>query len=196
MPTFLSDPPFILYAILVLAAIAGFGVWFNKRTRATLIVFGCILAALALVFLLDRLFESPREESVRRVKEMAKAIDERNTGAFLSHIADNFEYQGESEQLTPISREFLRKAGMWTLLKQYSVHVGVWDFTRDDVTVVDENTIEIGFLGKAEADGKQAPMYFQARFARQADGQMKLTRLASYDPMKRKKERKSIPNFP
>src|SRR5579872_4774100 len=194
MPTFLSDPPFILYAILVLATIASLGVWFNKRTRVTLIVFGCCLAALLLLFLIDRLFESPREESVRRVQEMAKAIDDRNTDAFLSHIADNFEYQGENGQPTPVSRQYLRQSGIWPVLKQYNVHVGVWDFTRDDVTVVDENTIEIGFLGKAEAEGKQAPMYFRARFTRQADGQMKLTRLASYDPMKRTNERKAIPN--
>jgi hypothetical protein len=196
MPTFLSDPPFFLYIILVLGTIVSFAVWVNKRNRPSLVVFGCFLATLALVFLLDRLFESPREESVRRIKEMAKAVDDRNTEAFLSHIADKFEYQGESEQLIPITREYLRQAGMWTLLKQYNVHVGVWESTREDVTEVDENTIEIGFFGKAEAEGKQAPMYFRARFTRQADGQMKLTRLASYDFVKQKNERKSIPNFP
>ena len=39
---------------------------------------------------------------------------------------------------------------------------------------IDENTIEIGFLAKGEADGKQIPIYFRATFARQSDGQMKL----------------------
>jgi hypothetical protein len=155
------------------------------------------LAALAMLFLIDRLFESPREEAERRVKEMAQAIDTRNKEVFLSHIADSFQYQGESGQSTTISREALRQSPLWSALNQYNVtHVAAWDFSRDDFTEFDANTIEIGFLGKAEAEGKPIPAYFRAKFTRQPDGQMKLTGLASYDPVKRINERKSIPNFP
>jgi hypothetical protein len=205
MPTILSDPPFIVYLLLALGTIVSFAVWVNKRNRPSLIVFGCFLALLALVFLLDRLFESPREESKRRVEEMAKAIDERNKEAFLSHIADSFQYQGESGQAITITKETLRHSSMWSILNQYNVnHVAAWDFTRedfndlsrDDFNDLNENTIVIGFLGKAEAGGNQVPMYFRAKFTRQPDGQMKLTGLASYDPLKRTNERKGIPNFP
>lgn len=196
MPTFLSDPPFAVYALLLLGVIVAFGVWVNNRQRVSLMVFVSLVALLIAVFSIDRLFESPREESIRRVQEMAKAIDSRNTDAFLGNIADKLEYLGESTQPTSISREDLRKAGMWSVLKQHNVHVAAWDFAREDVTVVDEGTIEIGFLGKAEVEGTQAPMYFRASFTRQPDGQMKLSKLASFDPVKRTNERKSIPNFP
>jgi hypothetical protein len=197
MPTLLSDPPLALYLILVFAAIVGFVIWVNRRDRTSLVVFGSCAASLALVFLIDRLFESPREESVRGVQEMAKAIDDRKPEEFLSHIADTIQYQGEGGKTTTIKLEDLRKSQIWSMLNQYGVtHVAVWDFARDDVTQVDDNTVEIGFLGKAEAGSNQVPMYFRARFSRQTDGKMKLTTLASYDPMKRTNERKSIPNFP
>jgi len=197
MPTFISDPPLGVYLFLALGTIVSFAVWVNKRNRASLIVFGCFLSLLALVILLDRLFESPREQSIRRVNEMAKAIDDRNKDAFLSHVADSFQYQGDSSQPITIEREKLRQSSMWSILSQYNInHVAAWDFTRDDFTEVNENTVEIGFLGKAVVEGKDIPMYFRARFTRQADGQMKLTSLASYDPMKRTNERKGIPNFP
>ncbi len=197
MPTFISDPPLGVYLFLALGTIVGFAVWVNKRNRASLIVFGCFLSLLALVFLLDRIFESPREQSIRRVNEMAKAIDDRNKDAFLSHVADSFQYQGEGNSSKTFTHDELRKSPMWSALNQFGVnHVAAWDFTRDDFTEVNENTIEIGFLGKAVIEGKDIPMYFRARFTRQADGQMKLTSLASYDPMKRVNERKGIPNFP
>lgn len=196
MPTFLSDPPFVVYMILTLAVIVSGLVWFNTRERRSLTVFGCFILLLGLVFLLDRLFESPREEAVRRVQAMTKAADARDTDAFLSHIADKFQYQGEGEQSKTIERDALRHSGIWEILKQHNVHVAAWDFARDDVKEIDANTIEIGFLAKGEADGKQAPMYFRTKFSRQSDGQMKLTGLSSYDPLKRTNERKSIPNFP
>jgi hypothetical protein len=197
MPTIFSDPPLGVYLFLALGTIVGFAVWVNKRSRASLFVFGYFLCCLLLVFLLDHLFESPREESVRHVNEMAKAIDDRNKDAFLSHVADSFQYQGDSSQPITIQREALRQSPMWSILIQYNInHVAAWDFTRDDFIEVNENTVEIGFLGKAVVEGKDIPMYFRARFTRQADGQMKLTSLASYDPMKRVNERKGIPNFP
>lgn len=196
MPSFLSDPPLFVYIILLLAVLACFWAWMNRRDRTSLLLFIAALGVLALVFLIDRLFESPREEAVRRVQAMAKAADERDTEGFLANVADTIEYQGDSGQPITISRDSLRQANMWALLKQYRVHVAAWGFSRDDAVAADDNTIEVGFLAKAEADGKQVPMYLRARFHRQADGQFKLTGLSSYDPVKQTNERKTIPNFP
>ena len=196
MPTLLSDPPFAVYLAFVLAAIVCGAVWINRRTSKALLVFATSLLLLGGLFLLDRLFESPREEAKRRVEAMAKAADARDVDAFLANVADTFQYQGESEAHRTVTREELRRSGLWSVLRQYNVHVATWDFDRNDVVEIDPITVEIGFLGKGEADGKQAPMYFRARFTRQSDGTMKLTALSSYDALKRTNERKSIPNFP
>ncbi|HVL12158.1 MAG TPA: hypothetical protein VM529_06315 [Gemmata sp.] len=195
MPTFLSDPPPALYLVLAAAVFITGGVWFNSRTRRAAAALGTVALSLALLFLIDRLVESPREEAVRRAQAMVQAADARDPEAFLSHVADQVEYRGETAAVT-VTREQLRNSQIWGLLKQYNAHVAAWDFSRSDVAQPDDKSIEIGFLAKGEAGGKQVPMYFRARFARQPDGQMKLVGLESFDPLKRVNERKSIPFFP
>ena len=195
MPTFLSDPPFSVYLVLVAVVLVAFAVWFSNRSRRSLAVLAGASALLAVVFLIDMLFESTREEAVRRAQAMVKAADARDTEAFVSHIADKFEYRGEGQPVT-VTRDQLRKAPFWEVLKQYKIHVAAWDFARADVEHINDDTVEIGFLAKGEGQGQQVPIYLRARFARQADGQMKLTAIASFDPLKRVNERKTIPYFP
>ena len=196
MPTFLSDPPFAVYISLVVAVIVTGMLWFSRRDRNSSIALGCALSLLVAIALLDHLFESPREESVRRVNEMIEAANARNPEAFLNHVADAIQYQGESSNTITVTKDELRRSGFWGILRQFNVQVAAWDFSRSDVAYIDDNNIEIGFLASGKADGKQIPMYFRAKFTRQPDGQMKLSALASYDPIKRVNERKSIPNFP
>jgi hypothetical protein len=195
MPTILSDPSFTVYLILAVALLITFAVWFANRSRRGLVVLGGVVAVLMILVLIDFLVESAREEAVRRAQAMVKAADTRDPEAFLSHVADKFEYRGESAPVT-VTREQLRNSQMWQMLNHYKPHVAAWDFAREDVRQIDDNTIEIGFLVKGEADGKQVPMYFRTTFARQGDGQMRLVAIASFDPLKRTNERKSIPFFP
>jgi hypothetical protein len=196
MPTFLSDPPSAVYLILAAAVLVSGLVWFNRRDRKSLLAFAAVLLVAGLVVLLDFLFESPREESVRRVKAMMKAADAHDSEAFVSHLADKLQYKGESGPAVTITREQIRRAGFWELLRQHNAHVAAWDFSRADVVESGPDSVEIGFLAKGEAQDKQFPMYFRATFTRQPDGQMKLTALASFDPVKRTNERKTIPYFP
>jgi hypothetical protein len=195
MPTFLSDPPFSVYLVLAAVVLIAFAVWFANRSRRSLAVLAGACAVLAVVFVIDMLFESTREEAVRRAMAMVKAADARDTEAFVSHVADKFEYRGEGQPVT-VTRDQLRKSQMWEILKQYNVHVAAWDFARADVEHINDDTVEIGFLAKGEGQGQQVPIYLRAKFARQGDGQMKLTAIASFDPLKRVNERKTIPYFP
>jgi hypothetical protein len=196
MPTVISDPPQTIYLVLLAAVIVSALVWLNRREKRSLYAFFGVLAVTALVVLLDRLIESQREEAVRRVQAMMTAADRRDHESFASHLADTVKYQGEQGEIT-FTRDQLRRHSFWTLLGQFNVHVAAWDFSRDDVRWPDANSVEIGFLAKGELrgdGGKQFPFYFRATFARQADGQMKLARLASFDPLNREK-RLSIPGL-
>lgn len=195
MPTFLSDPPVVVYLVLAAVAIITGVVWLNRRTRKSLAVFLGVFAFVAVVLLIDRLFESPREEAVRRMQAMIHAADRVDPEAFAGHLADTVRYQ-DANGVKTFTREQLRHHSFWNVLRQFNVHVAAWDFSRADVAEVDENSIEIGFLAKGETQGKQIPMYFRATFTRQPDGSMKLTGLAAFDPIKRQKERVSIPQFP
>jgi hypothetical protein len=195
MPTFLTDPSPAVFLLLAAAAFVSGAVWFNRRDRKSTIAFLTVAGLLVILLLLDRIFESPREESVRRVQLMARAADNGDAEGFAAQIADRFEYVGESTG-SSITREQVRKGAFWNVLREHKVHVAVWDFSRDDVTEIDKDTVEIGFLGKGETGGKQIPMYFRATFSRQPDGQMRLIRFASFDPVKRTNERKTLPYFP
>jgi hypothetical protein len=194
MPTFLSDPPQAVYLILAGFLVAVGLVWLNRRGRKSLAVFVGVLVLVLLVVLLDRIFESPREEAVRRVQAMAKAADAKDTEAFVAHVADTVVYRGANGEFT-ISRDRLRQLPFWSLLRQFNVHVATWDFSRADVTEVHANTIEIGFMAKGESDGKPFPMYFRAKFVRQSDGQMKMASFDSFDPLKRTNERTDLSNY-
>ncbi len=195
MPTFLSDPSPVLYLVLAVLVFITGAVWFNRRDRKSLAVFlGCIAIAAA-VFLLDHFFESPREEAVRRVLAMARAADARQPEEFVAHIADRVEYQGGSANPVTLTREQIRNHGFWHLLNQFQPHIAAWDFARADVREISADSVEIGFLAKGEAQGPPFPVYFRATFTRQADGQYKLTRFASFDPMKRQNSPLQLPGF-
>lgn len=71
MPNVLSDPPFLLYAILFIGFVIAGAVWYRLRSRKSLIAVAILALLLGALILIDRLVESPREESVRRVEAMA-----------------------------------------------------------------------------------------------------------------------------
>jgi hypothetical protein len=193
MPTFLSDPPSILYLVLAGVAFVAGGVWFNRRTRPALVVFLAVVGLIALLFLLDRVFESPREEAVRRVEAMIKAADARNPDAFVEHVAEKVEIEQETGKQTRTRAE-IRTSPFWGLLNQYQPRIVAWDFSLEEGGGGD--SVAVGFMAKGEAQGKPFPVYLVARFTRQPDGAMKLSRLETYDPVKRKNARISIPGFP
>ena len=193
MPTFLSDPPQVVYTILAATLLAAGLVWFNRRSRRSLVVFLGLLAAVLAVVLIDRFFESPREEAVRRVQAMARAADAKDNEAFVSHVADKLEYRGSGATIT-LTREQLRQSPFWHQLRQFNAHVATWDFSRSDV-IGKGDTIEIGFMAKGEANGKMFPVYFRATFSPQPDGQMKMSAFESFDPMKRTNERLDLSGF-
>jgi hypothetical protein len=193
MPTFLSDPPQTVYLVLIGAALVTGAVFARRQDRKSLLPFGVALGLLLLVLLLDRVAESPREGAVRAVQEMVEAANHRNADALVSHVADTVEYKG-ADPPKPITREQLR--GAESALRTFNVRVAVWDFSRDDVREIDENTVEIGFLAKGEVEGKPLPVYVRATFARQPDGRMRLTKFATFDAVQRTNQPVTIPSAP
>ena len=194
MPTFLIDPAPAFYLVLLAFAIVTGTIAARYQDRSSSIRFGIALAVLLLAYLIDKSFESPREEAVRRVQAMAQAADAKNPDAFVEHLADSFEYRG-GEKPTTVKRDEMRTVPFWEMLRQINARVTVWDFSRDDVKQVDANTIEIGFSGKGESGGTPILLYMKATFRKQPDGQWKLTAIASFK-FENHNEALAIPNFP
>jgi hypothetical protein len=194
MLTLLADPPRAIYLVLAAALITSALIWLNRRGRRALISLSVLSAVTALFVLCDQLFESPREEAVRRVQAMMAAADHRDPDAFASHLAEKVDYQGEQLPVT-FTRDELRRHAFWSLLRQFDVHVAAWDFAREDAAEHDANSVVIGFLAKGEAQGKPFPFFFRATFTRQSDGQFKLSKLESFDALQRANKRQSIPGL-
>ncbi|MCI0701146.1 MAG: hypothetical protein L0241_08690 [Planctomycetia bacterium] len=194
MPTFLSDPPQFVYIILGLTLVVTAAIAAQKQDRKAILPFVAAFGLMLLVFLIDKFIESPREQSVRRAEMMAAAADAKNPDAFIEHIAETFEYQGEGEP-QKVKREDLKNSHFWSMLRQLNVRVVVWDFSRDDVKVIDDNTVEIGFMAKGEAQGKPFPLYIRATFTKQSTGEFKLTKFRTFDPANHDKP-VQIPQFP
>jgi hypothetical protein len=196
MPEWLSDPPNSRYWLLAALAILAGLIGLQRRHRSWFFLTLGSGVALLLLALADYFWQSPREQAVERMHAIIQAVQQRNPDACVQHIADTIAYQGEHAQPVRLTREQLRQAAFWHLLRQFDVRVAAWDFAREDATRPDPNTVEIGFLAKGEAEGKQVPFYIRAAFTRQPDGSWKLSQLQSFDPLKRQKERRSLPGFP
>lgn len=195
MPSLLSDPPPGVIVASVVLTLVSMAVWRSRRDRTSLTVFLIVVGLTGAGLMCDRLFDSPREVAVRAVQELARAAEAADPDRFAVHLAESFHYHGEGNPVI-VGREQLRRSPWWQLLKQYRVRVAVWDFARSDAEYLDRDTVEIGFLAKGEVDGRPYPFYLRARFARQADGTFRLTRLASFDPLQRQNGPRGIPYFP
>jgi hypothetical protein len=174
----LTDPSPTLYVILVIAALVGAGLWVryqNKKTRVAAVV---LVAALVLVFVVDLLVESPREQCVRKVAAIVDAVNARRPDDLLLHVSDSFDYKG-------MKKTRLGTASAWEQLRVHNVRVATWDFTREDVQAPDANTRIVGFMAKGEAAGRPLPFYIRAKFVRDADGQWRVQGFTAYDPIQK-----------
>src|SRR5262245_47966749 len=126
MPTFISDPPQIVYIVLGVCLVVSGAIAAQKQDRRAILPFVAVFFAMLAVFLIDKFIESPREESVRRAQMMAAAADANHPDAFVAQVADTFEYRGDGEP-KKLTREQMKSHHIWSQLRQFDVHVAVWE---------------------------------------------------------------------
>jgi hypothetical protein len=134
----LTDPSPTIYIVLGTVVIILAALWARNRTRSNLIQLGIGGAFLLAVILCDALVESPREQAVRIMKEMARATQERRMDDAFRHISDTFNYNG-------ITKTALRDRARWAEAQPGFAGVGVSTFERADAKQIDDKTVQIGF---------------------------------------------------
>lgn len=178
MPTVLSDPPPAVYFTLFLAALIVGGLWVRYRRRSLLLAASVVLALLLLLFAIDRTTESPREQAVRRVNEMAAALTERNWTRFAEHVSESFDAGG------------LKKADLkrgFDLGVQYSVRAVAWDYALAEPVTYTDDTVAIRFDAKAETpSGQPLAKHVQATFGKDPDGQFRMRSFATFNIVQKK----------
>jgi hypothetical protein len=173
MPTVLSDPPFAVYLGLVGLVVVTGVVAARYQSRRSVAAFGVALSLLLAVFLTDRLVESPREEAVRKVQEMAAAVNAKDWAGVGSHISDRFDHNGK------------KKADLLNAARAVPENrpLSVKSFDRSAVEYLSETRLRIEFIGHAG----DYPVYADATFERDPDGQYRMVGFDLYDHPGRRK---------
>ena len=191
MPNVFSDPPFLLYTILVIGFVIGGAAWYRLRSRKSRIAVAVLAVLLGALILIDRLVESPREESVRRVEAMAAAATARDPARFVEQLAKSFAYNGKT-------RVDVRNSGIWNLIREYNARVAVWGLGKDDFQILSDTEIEFGFYAKGEAAGQPGAVlrYIRTRFVKEADGAYRMKAMKFYSIENGNRAEEPIAGFP
>jgi hypothetical protein len=189
MPTWLSDPSNATYLVLVIFAVVAGVLWARNRDRRSLVVLLVAAALFGLVFLCDRLWESPREEAVRKVREISEAVNARDANKLLANVSDSFRYHNAK-------KADLRK--LTDLARQYNVSTAVWDFDRSRVETLSPTEIDIVFDAKADVrDVGPFLRHFKTRFVKDPDGQWRVQTFTPYNIARQERGgEEAIPQFP
>jgi hypothetical protein len=185
MPTFLSDPPRSLYIALAIVGVLSLLAAFflvgkspkgkdpkqkQSSPRKYLIALG-LLALLALlgVYICDLMFESDREQIVRKLNEMSAAVRNRELDRGFNHLSESFRVQSTNKsQLRAIGDQALRSGEV--------TDIPIWDINFESLDSK-AGTAVVNFRFKLNGPG--IPSEFQwigeATFVREADGQWRAT---------------------
>jgi hypothetical protein len=175
MPTALSDPSTTLYILLGTMAIIFGAIFANRQSRKSFIQFaiagGCLLA----LYLIDKAVESPREESVRKVEEIARATQNNTVSSVMNHFSDEFKYGSTTK------KDVANKLN--TLRQRWSEWTGgeAWDFSRENYKQISENTLTIGFRGQARGFPIVSEKYVRATFKKESDNQWRMTQVEFFE---------------
>ena len=179
MPFWLSDPSISVYLICGVLLIIFGALWLREPSRKGLIRLVIAVIPLVVVLLCDMLFESPREEAVRRMKAMADATVSRNHTELASHVSESFQFKGLDK------RAIIAKAKQAETMSEWQ-GANVWDFDRSEAKYVDAKTVQIGFL-VAGIGYSTPPFWCIATFKKDADGQFRLATFTFYNAMQKDK---------
>jgi hypothetical protein len=169
--TALTDPSPTIYIVLGTVVIILAALWVRNRTRSNLIQLGIGVAFLLAIVLCDTLVESPREQAVRKMKEMAQATRERRMDDAFRHISDTFNYNG-------ITKTALRERARSAEGQAGFAGVGVSTFERADAKQIDDKTVQIGFeVFAINAPVGEGRYYCLGTFKQESGGDYRLTGL-------------------
>ncbi len=181
MPVFLSDPSSTTYLVLAALVIVAAAVAARWQDRKRVGIFLGALSLLGVVYLLDRLYESPREEAVEASVAIVNAVTQRNTEAFLSHVSESFDAKG-------LKKADLRRAV--ELARQFDVKVVAWNFDRNRVVYHDgpPPAVDVEYDAKAEGPGGMAAKHVKATFVRDPDGKYRMRTFTTYNIVQKQVE--------
>lgn len=192
MPDFLADPDDWFYLALVVAlGIAAYLGYQGRKEKNAWFPFGFVLVVLIVVVTCDVLYESPREQTIRKVNEMAAATERGDIDGIFTHVSDEFEYKGKSKSELRALAEQISQRDEWKGAR-------VWEVTEvveEDEKKKKEDVIRISF-GVKPVEMNIPGYYCIATFQREADGEYRMTTFTFYNLVQKDNaEPEVIPNL-
>ena len=128
MPTFLADPPQAVIVLLVAGLLVTGLIWMNRRGRKVAIAF---LVLLVLTCLSSWLIGCLRARGKRPFAAFRRwwprpIIMTPTPSSHMSRIVSSTRAKGESP--AKFTRRSATRHPFWPMLRQFNVHVAVWDF--------------------------------------------------------------------
>jgi hypothetical protein len=134
-----------VYVVLAALAVFLLLVWWQTRKRWCLAAVVVTAGLVGLYALLDKMVETDFEQLVRKVNEMAAAMNAHDVDALFRNISDNFRSpQGKDKQQ-------LRDALSNYLNMKMVENVRVWDIVVVDTPSRDHPPAQVFFRAKAES---------------------------------------------
>jgi len=176
MPTLLADPTRTMYIVLGAMVVILGAMALRRQKKSDVITFTVAAVLLFALYLVDRAYESPREQVVRKIHEMGTASQAKKYDDLFKHVSDSFKYKN-------FDKKWLRDQAH--VAEQYFDGIEAWDYGREDFKVVDDNTVQQGFLVQPKNSGNPAfQRYVIATFKKEGD-EWRLITFALYDPIKK-----------
>jgi len=133
-----------VYVVLITLVVFLFVVWWQTRKRWWLLGVAVAAGLIGLYVLLDRMVETDREQIVRKVQEMAAAVNARNLDALFANISDEFRSpNGKTKEALRSDVESYLSSGTVSTVK-------VWDIVCVERPSPENSPVHVFFSAKAE----------------------------------------------
>jgi hypothetical protein len=171
MPTLISDPTSTMYIVfgamvVILGALA-----LRRQKKSDVITFVVAAVLLLALYLIDRAVESPREQAVRKLKEIESASQARNYDDAFKHVSDSFQYRSWDK------KGLREKARMGE--QYFPEGISIFDVKRSDFKEMVDGSIEQEFAVQPKGN-PQFRYQCVGVFKKESDGEWRLTTVRFY----------------
>ncbi|HLW65576.1 MAG TPA: hypothetical protein VKS79_09680 [Gemmataceae bacterium] len=191
MPNILSDPPSWLYGLLAVVVVVPLlvAVFFTGKAQSTrasdkktasprtklFAVAGVGLLLLLALGLCDYLFESDREQVVRKLKEMSEGVQHRDLNRVFNNVSESFQWHNAK-------KADLRKLADSALNSGQVTELKIWNVQLKPVeSGATKANVEFNF--KVEGSFNNSAFYLcKATFVKDPDGQWRLQTFDVFNP--------------
>jgi hypothetical protein len=140
MPTLLADPTRTMYIVFGAMVVILGAMALRRQKKSDVITFAVAAILFLALFLIDRAFESPREQVISSIREMETATQLKKHDDVFKHVSNNFKYKSiDKKGLQDLAR-MAETLPNWEGLKVIDSSLG-----REGFVQIDENTVEQKF---------------------------------------------------